>query len=196
MPRGFRHIAANGKAFGRWTVIDDLRPLWIVRCECGATKEVRRDFIIRRLSKGCMSCVQKSHGMEGSRIYNIWAGMKQRCSNPDSHAYARYGGRGIRVCDRWQDFAPFLADMGEAPRGKTLGRIDNDGPYSRENCRWETPKQQSRNRWNTAFVVWRGEKRAVADVADECGMPLVLVRNRLAVGWSIEKAVTIPSRKS
>jgi hypothetical protein len=135
------------------------------------------------------------HGMEGTRTYNTWAQMKRRCLNPTSAMYIHYGARGITICDRWHEFAAFFADMGEAPHRKSLGRIDNNGPYSPENCRWETPKQQMRNRRNTSFVLWHGEKRSVAEIAEEHRMPIRLVRDRLSVGWSIEKAVSLPSRK-
>jgi hypothetical protein len=90
-------------------------------------------------------------GKPGSKrkhpLYGTWAGMKNRCENPNNHCYPRYGGNGITVCDRWKaDFCNFLADMGERPHGTTLDRKDPYGPYSPDNCRWATPKQQRANR--------------------------------------------------
>lgn len=96
--------------------------------------------------------------VKGTPTHNTWHMMIQRCSNPRAIDYPGYGGRGIAVCDRWRTFAYFLADMGERPPGLTLGRIDNDGPYSPENCRWETWEQQNRNSRNTKLthgdVLW------------------------------------------
>jgi hypothetical protein len=80
-----------------------------------------------------------------SRTYNSWAAMKERCLNPHNSKYSEYGGRGISVCERWMQFKNFLQDMGKRPRGKTLDRIDPDGGYSPDNCRWSTAKQQRCN---------------------------------------------------
>jgi hypothetical protein len=86
------------------------------------------------------------HGYHKTRIYSRWEGMIQRCTNPNAKGYSNYGGRGITVCERWRDFRNFLADMGEPPDKLTLERIDNDGNYCPENCRWDTYKQQHNNK--------------------------------------------------
>ena len=86
------------------------------------------------------------HGMAGSREFNTWISMKQRCSNKNDPEYKNYGGRGITVCERWMQFENFYADMGPRPLGTSIDRIDNDGNYELANCRWATPKEQGRKR--------------------------------------------------
>jgi len=98
-----------------------------------------------------------------TRTYSIWAGMHARCRNPRKKAYPRYGGRGIRVCDRWHDYAAFLADMGEAPACKQIDRIDNDGNYEPDNCRWASLQEQARNK-STAKLI-EGDADRIRDLA-------------------------------
>jgi hypothetical protein len=136
-----------------------------------------------------------THGMTDSRTWRSWKGMRRRCNEPTNVAYHKYGGRGIGVCERWSSFALFLEDMGEAPAGMTLDRIDNDGDYSPENCRWATYREQANNRRDNAAVTYRGETHTYAEWSRRVGICRHTLRKRIHAGWTPERALTTPSRK-
>lgn len=135
------------------------------------------------------------HGFRrrGSRTpeYACWESMIQRCTDPNFEAYHNYGGRGIKVCERWRySFENFLADMGPRPEGKTLDRIDDDGDYEPGNCRWATWIEQGNNRRTNKVLEYRGIRKTIAEWARETGLSYETIRSRLNHGWSVERALT------
>jgi hypothetical protein len=128
--------------------------------------------------------------------YVVWFTMKDRCSRPRHISYAYYGGRGIKVCERWQKFRNFLADMGERPPGTQLDRLNSDGDYEPGNCRWVTAKQNSRNRRDNVFYTHDGKSRTLPEWAELTGLPVRVLKSRVtALGWSIERALATPHTK-
>ncbi len=127
------------------------------------------------------------------RLYWVWADMRARCRNHRHKAYANYGGRGIDVCARWETFANFAADMGERPDGGMLDRIDNDGPYAPDNCRWATRQEQNSNRRNCIYVDCDGERVTLRECCRRRGLkyrPVVKrIQNR---GWPVALAISTP----
>ena len=149
----------KGEKYGRLTVIQEVQPVVqkgikkrVVRCSCECGKI--KDLVIYNLrsgetkSCGCFNLELKiKHKKSKTPIYNSWENMKKRCLNPTNHNYKNYGGRGIKICDRWlASFTNFYQDMGDRPLGHTLDRIDNDGNYEPSNCKWSSTKEQLKNR--------------------------------------------------
>lgn len=124
--------------------------------------------------------------------------MIRRCENPKTFGFARYGGRGIRVCERWRNsFTAFLADMGERPSAShSLDRINTNGNYEPENCRWATRLQQNRNSRNNTLIEWNGETLCIAEWAERTGISKFVLSMRLLRGWSIERTLTFPVSRS
>ena len=154
-------VDRTGRVYGRLTVLSRAEnsaagsARWLCRCSCGDTVTVLGGALRSGNTKSC-GCYKRDedrrHGharkvnAPATATYRSWMAMLERCSTPKHVAWDNYGGRGIRVCDRWKDFVNFLADMGERPHGLTLDRINNDGNYEPGNCRWATRSEQSRNR--------------------------------------------------
>jgi hypothetical protein len=132
------------------------------------------------------------HGMTNSPEYEVWRAMKKRCSVKTVSNYADYGGRGIKVCERWQSFVNFIADMGTRPSGMTLERIDNDGDYSPENCRWATIAEQHTNMRSNRLLTLNGMTKTLTEWAHDIGMKPNTLLFRIRSGWSEERALTTP----
>jgi hypothetical protein len=129
------------------------------------------------------------HAMYGTPTYRSWYSMLSRCRNPNTPCYAYYGGRGIRVHHRWNDFAAFFADMGERPDGTTLDRINSDWNYEPGNCRWATRKEQSRNRAYTLKLTASGQTKTVSEWSEITGVKAATIQYRKRAGWSDEEAI-------
>lgn len=211
-----------GKKFGRLSVISQAnRPLnctstqyrwWLCVCECGSGlhRVVREDTLIKGRTRSC-GCISKEnlraiqpqsaknrtvHGQADSPTYNVWLTMRRRCNDPKVPAYPNYGGRGITVCERWESFVNFYADMGERPEGMTIERVDNNKGYSPDNCVWATPQQQNLNKRTTVYVLYQGEERKLAELARESPVSRETFYLRVFhLGWSLERALTEPSQR-
>lgn len=133
------------------------------------------------------------HGMEGTKTYNCWVMMKQRCKNPKCQFYPDYGGRGISYCEEWEKFENFYKDMGDKPKGYSLDRIDVNGNYYKENCRWATNSQQANNKRTSRKITYGKKTMTISEWASSLKINPQTLRSRFdRGGWSVEEALTIP----
>lgn len=175
---------------------------WICDCDCGKTKIATLAWLTRTSVEPSCGCYQaektgeirRTHGMSKDPLYEVWCGMKKRCYNQNEAQYKNYGARGIYVCDRWKDsFENFYEDMHEGYKpGLQLDRIDNDGPYSPENCRWATPTENVRNRRNTHIITTALGTKPLAEQAELTGVNYGTIKDRLYRGMPEELSI-IPS---
>lgn len=180
--------------FGIWNVISEAKPIkkismWTCRCECGKEKDVAASSLKSGTSSGCGSCGRKKHGMSHTGAYKSWCAMMYRTSSSKHIAYNRYGGRGITVCDRWHLFENFYEDMGERPNGKTLDRIDYDGNYSKENCRWATYIQQSNNTSFNHVVIFNDTEYTIAQLSKHLSIKYTTLRRRIITGGVLDAPI-------
>lgn len=204
-PRRFGRLVVAGER------IPGRRPRFPCRCDCGTEKLVREDHLKSGTTTSC-GCYHRdvtrktasrqfarhgySVGGRADTTLTVWNSLRARCSNPKNKAYADYGARGIRVCERWlgpAGFANFLADMGDRPTGMTIDRIDNDGNYEPGNCRWADYKTQARNNRRNRVLHCFGESLTVAGWSERTGIGSSTILNRLRSGWDAQRAITTPT---
>ena len=200
-----KHNLLN-KHFGRLHVIQyqkkgaNSQHYWICKCLCGSLRPIRTSDLINGNSKSC-GCARKEtvgnlnrkHSKAGTPIYNTWQNIKSRCSNKNRSDFERYGGRGIYVCDRWQNsFINFYNDMGNKPEGLTIERVDNNGPYSPDNCIWANRTAQNNNKRNNHIITIGGETKNLNQWIMFYGIATPTFKNRVKRGWSVIDAVSKP----
>lgn len=206
-----KHVDLTGQRFGRLVAIEKIRKneLFHYKCECdcGNFLTVVSGNLTRK-QKAVYSCgcarkeldlsgsanpnYRHGHAIKGnrSRTLRIWSGMMHRCYSKDDSSYMNYGGRGIGVADDWHDFKKFLADMGKPPRGLSLDRIDNNSGYSKSNCRWATPTQQTRNQRSNVLITFDGETKTVSEFAEIHKIKEQTLRSRIGyLGWDVSTAL-------
>lgn len=162
---------------------------WTVVCDCGEQKIVEARNLRRGRTVSC-GCVRTIHGECGSKLYRVWSDMIQRCTNQAHKSFPNYGGRGISVCERWFNFVNFKEDMGHAPEGLSIERIDNALGYSPSNCKWETQTAQARNTRRNHLLMHDGKTMSIAEWAESIGVEYNTLHQRISNGWTIERALT------
>jgi len=189
----------KGDVFGFWAVIEPYpvkgKSFALCRCECGVEKKVGRTHLRTGASTKCIDCYNKigrpeakTHGMSGTKIHSIWKGMKGRINNPQGRDIENY--RNVNLSEDWNSFENFYRDMGDIPLdGKrySIGRIDNNGNYCKENCRWETDIQQANNTSRTHWIDYKGERMSMANFSRKYGINYSTLRNKLYKGQSPEE---------
>ena len=192
-----------GEKYNKLTVISEIPHEGLVTsqnpkrnlcvCDCGKELVVRRISLRsgHTMSCGCIRGERATkHGMCDSKIYGIWRAMKSRCECPNNRSAKNYKDRGIKVSERWKKFENFLEDMGEAPKGLTLERIDNNGDYSHGNCKWATYREQNMNNRRTNFITFKGITLCLTEWAEFMQISRNTLDWRLKNGWPTEKALT------
>jgi hypothetical protein len=197
----YRKILNIGDRFGDWIVIEQLPTkkngyiTYKARCICGSESNLSGNYLRSFKSPCCRSCSAKKRTPKGknnkffkhgaSMIGNplrstnkTWVVMKQRCNNPNSRDYKNYGGRGITYCKKWETFEGFIKDMGIRPKGLSLDRIDNNGNYCKENCRWATRKMQNNNRRDNTFFIIDGVRITRTEIQDQLKWTRDMYRRR------------------
>lgn len=182
--------------------------MWEFECGCGKRFVARLAAVKNGHTKSCGCLLSENlirrntvHGYANrgkqSHIYKVWKSMRKRCNNPRSKDFRLYGGKGVKVCARWQDFKLFHDDMASSYRpGLEIERLDSNGDYCPENCKWATEREQSLNTNRARLITFRGETLNVSLWAERFGMDYDLLWQRLNAGWPMEKAISLPSLRA
>lgn len=199
----------TGKRYERLTVIDLSHRekgviVWNCICDCGQKKKVRAGNLRSGSTRSC-GCllvekrkIGKHHcaGKYTTPEYRAWSAMKSRCSNQKFDTYNRYVKRGIKVCERWNDFQNFYADMGARPSPQhSLDRINNDGDYEPGNCRWASSVEQQRNKSSNRIIFYNGLSLSISEWAEKFNIRCDTLTWRIKKGWSLNDALTKPVRR-
>jgi hypothetical protein len=196
-------LSIVGLRFGNLVV---LRPLEKVnrlprqfecKCDCGVITKTTKSQLEHGNAKSCgcekrmrLGNATRRHGLSDTKVHVAWQTMRRRCTAKTNKKYPIYGGRGIKVCERWSVFEKFLEDMGYPPSvNHSIDRIDVNGDYEPGNCRWATPTQQVRNRTNTIFITHLGRTKPLKEWCDELGVGYNNVRQKLYRGISFDAAI-------
>lgn len=200
-----KDIIKRGDKYGRLTAIKfnhqdkNANKYWLFRCSCGNEKVILVVSVKNGNTRSC-GCLRKeratAHGMAGTRTYDIWAGMKERCNNKQKKEYKHYGGRGIKVCNHWNKFENFYKDMGKAPEHMSIDRINNNGNYEPNNCRWATGIEQANNRRSNHLLTYKGKTQTITQWAGEIGINKITLSGRInSLNWTVERALTTKTKK-
>lgn len=203
-------IDLTGEQYGKLTVLDiavDIpgkKKKWLCRCECGNEVVVAGSNLRNGHTTGCKDCAIKKlhkvkikHDMSKSKLYQVWNGMLNRCENKNTKAYIDYGGRGISVCSEWHDSATFFewALQNGYEEGKQIDRIDNDGNYEPNNCRWVSRQENANNKRNNRRFYYDGKLMTMAEIARANNINYKLFHKHLSKGMSVEEAIRRQKRE-
>ena len=188
--------------YGRLLVLHEdpvVKCKWICQCDCGVIKSIASSSLRHGCSKSCgcynLDVLNKrltTHGQSRTKTYQTWGRMLSRCRNKNIPRYKNYGGRGIKVCERWLSFENFLSDMGINPEGMSLERIDNDGNYKPSNCKWATPSEQANNRRSNTYLIIMGISYTRAEASKQFNINYGTLKSRIRRGWEPHDAVFTP----
>lgn len=189
-----------GERHGRWEIVEfvvvkNLKSMWLCKCDCGKEKILFLDRFKQSNSCGCLArelakIQMTTHGYSklGMKEYKAWSSMKERCLNPNNKRFHSYGGRGIKICERWlNSFPDFFQDMGNAPIGFQLERKDNQGNYEPENCKWASRVEQANNKRNNRLITFMGKTQTVAEWSRETGLGFGIIHQRIARKCPIDR---------